>query len=204
MTLLNDLQDIKPVIISGGTAVGKSTLSMQISQRFGYAVVSSDSFRRDLRNVHSSDEDCRIMLDSSYLLRGAIRNKLESDCIFSLFNQQCSLVCGRMFKRIYRRETIFEGIHLLPEHLPWVLLKSAVVLVLERPRAAQHISWIRDRCERLGRPSSPYLENYHSIERLSRHIALAWKQTPAAQVHFIESPYISADLVWAATESAVR
>ncbi len=180
------------VLIGGATGVGKTTVAHALADKLGIVhVATTDSVREILRWALQDLRDSPVHVSSFEAAVAADRPAGDDDPLIAGFIQQAGLVLGGVGALLRRaaveaRDTIIEGVHLVPGELQPLTDSGTIVvpLVVAVDDVDAHRSYLVARSrEASQRPADRYLSRFGEIRRIHDELGRRAHQFGVPTVH---------------------
>lgn len=167
------------VMLGGGTGVGKSTISAEISHRLGIErTISTDAIREIMRYM-IPEEFIPILHESSFLADRHLKNPFVKNKLIYAFTQQVNLVNEGISAFIERGikeglNTIMNGVHLVPGYVNMNYEKESIFIfhyIIHLKSEEQHKQNFYLRSEGSKRDPERYIKNIQRIREIQEFVS---------------------------------
>jgi 2-phosphoglycerate kinase len=170
----------KPVfiLIGGGTGVGKSAISAELSHRLEIKrVISTDSIREIIRYMIPK-ELIPILHESSFEAGDCLKEPFVKNKLIYGFSQQVNLVSEGVLAYIQRQKeeginTIINGVHLVPGSIKFNFKDKAAFLfhyIINLDDKKEHVRRFYLRAEESLRNPERYIDNLGKIREIQEYV----------------------------------
>lgn len=163
------------IFIAGATAVGKTMLSLRISQAYPSLVIRTSDVREAIRTVVSPRDFPEIFFPTFRLYEYSKEQPIDV-----LFENQCRPIIQAISKILKRHQNkeylcVVEGIHLVPSICSYIEDPNILLFLLKQPSSEEHWSRIQRRAmDDNYKPLSKYEPYMKNIRRIGEYIEQSW------------------------------